>query len=224
MLAYDLEALIEREYWDGGYHAGGEGLGWRLLASPVSVLDTSEIAFIGLNPGGSEIDPAHPRLAPTESSAYVTEAWAGAAPGQSPLQRQICLLFAALDVRPDAVLAGNLVPFRSASWHKLQNRSRALAFGKRLWTQILRQSGPSLVIAMGQDTFSALTEILEIESKTEIRSGWGSVGIRLGENGRKKLVGLPHLSRFSIVGRSQSEDALARSFGDWWKKPTILNR
>lgn len=223
MLAHDLEALIEREYREGGYEAGGRGLGWRLLASPVGVLDKSQIAFIGLNPGGSEIDPEHPRLAPKDSSAYVAEAWAGSPPGQSPLQRQARLLFASLDVRPEAVLAGNLVPFRSSSWHNLQNRSDALAFGKTLWTQILRQSDPGLVIAMGRDTFEVLAEIMKIESRTKIKSGWGRVVIRLAENDKKKLVGLPHLSRFSIIGRRKSEDALAHSFGDWWKEPACID-
>ncbi|TCQ09981.1 hypothetical protein C8J34_102382 [Rhizobium sp. PP-F2F-G36] len=67
----DLVARIEAAYASKRY-----SLGWRLLYSPVDVLEMkAEVAFFGLNPGGSRDYPEHPRLAPKTGSAYVTEVW-----------------------------------------------------------------------------------------------------------------------------------------------------
>lgn len=52
--------------------ASGNGLGWRLLASPVDVLNDAEVAFVWPNPGGREERPDHPRFATHTESAYVS--------------------------------------------------------------------------------------------------------------------------------------------------------
>lgn len=103
-----MRARIEQEYL-----RRGDRLGWRLLSSPWEIVSSAEVAFIGLQPGGTYAPAEHPDLCPEQGSAYVTESWVGAAPGQSPLQRQVRALFEMLGVAPETVLAGNLVPFRS---------------------------------------------------------------------------------------------------------------
>lgn len=197
--------------------AGGYLLGWRLLASPASVLKRSEVAFIGLNPGGNADVPEHGRLCPLVGSAYVTESWNGRGAGLSPLQVQVRRLFASLDVAPETVLAGNLVPFRSPSWETLPARDRALDFGTALWREILSASRPKLVIAMSGLVFDRLSKMLGVHKVNKIPAGWGDVSLRVGRSSSHHLVGLPHLSRFALLGRPASVESLSQAFAPHWK-------
>lgn len=212
MFALELERRIEKAYQDRGYARG-----WRLLASPIHVLVSSDVAFIGLNPGGSLIDPTHAVLAPLNSSAYLSESWAGHPAGCSPLQLQVRMLFEALHVEPTQVLAGNLVPFRSQSWVDLAHRQWAIAFGKAIWADIFAASRPKLVVTMGTITHKAIADLLGMVAFERLQVGWGTVNLSHADRNGIKLVGLPHLSRFAIIGRQQSQSALEAAFGPFWK-------
>lgn len=106
----------------------GRPLGWRLLYSPRRVLEGARVAFIGLNPGGSTIDPEHGVFSCERGSAYRREVenWGAS----SQLQDQVLELFRRLNVSPEDVLAGNLVPFRSPSEAALKDAPGAIAFGR----------------------------------------------------------------------------------------------
>lgn len=113
----ELDGRVAEEYRRLGYDQG-----WRLLYSPENVLQDARVAFIGLNPGGLGAGPeAHATLAtPTGTSTYRDEEWKPPRePGEEKLQRQVLEVFRRLDVRPERVLAGNLVPFRSKDWERL---------------------------------------------------------------------------------------------------------
>ena len=187
------------------YRKSGNTMGWRLLYSPESTLHHAKVAFIGLNPGGSTIDARHSKLAmPEGQCAYVNESWAGHVPGNSPLQRQVLSLFDRLDVLPQAVLAGNLVPFRSPDWANLQDPKGSLAFGKQLWARILRKAAPSTIITMGKDATNAVTDVLNISDTSMQTVGWGNITASRGTYDGGVLIGLPHLSRFGIMTRPAS--------------------
>lgn len=191
---------------EDAYHKSGNKMGWRLLASPESTLRDAKVAFIGLNPGGSSVDVEQSVYAmPEGKSAYVTESWAGHAPGKNPLQSQVRSLFSRLEVSPDAVLAGNLVPFRSPSWKDLKDHQGSLAFGKELWGKILRQAKPSILITMGGDTTKAAMDIMGVQKMNRYSVGWGDVSAQRGEFDGGTLIGLPHLSRFGIMRREASK-------------------
>lgn len=211
-LARRLETRIEHKAKELGYE-----LGWRLLASPASVLNESEVAFIGLNPGGRTDTAEHPRFAPDEGSAYVTESWAGHPPGTSPLQKQVRCLFARLDVVPQAVLAGNLVPFRSPSWKELPKKHEALTFGRCTWREIIDEAQPKLIITMSRLVFGNLSSMLSMGNVRKEPSCWGNISLRYCQGAERLLVGLPHLSRFPLLGRCKSEPWLARVFSGYWK-------
>ncbi len=203
-----LKARIEE-----AYAKSGNTLGWRLLASPESTLSGAKVAFIGLNPGGSAVDAEHSVFAmPEGQSAYVDESWAGNAAGESPLQRQVRALFDRLDVAPDAVLAGNLVPFRSPDWVSLVDPKGSLAFGKELWSGILRQAGASIVITMGGETTKAVADLLSVQNMTRHSVGWGNITAQRGSFDAGTLIGLPHLSRFGVMSRAASSDHLNNLF------------
>jgi hypothetical protein len=201
----DLKERIERQYSAGGYC-----IGWRLLYSPEAVLEGAKVAFIGLNPGGSCRPPDHAEFAMESGSAYTAEHWTGGPPGESKLQRQVLALFERIGEQPEAVLAGNLVPFRSPTWKSLPDRERALAFGKGLWRDILAKVNPQLVIGMGHQTVTALRDILGVTIAERIPVGWGSVCGERGSYAGGTLVGIPHLSRFPIITRSESQPGLGR--------------
>lgn len=120
------------------YMESKKSCGWRLLASPSSVLEGADVAFIGLNPGGSSQPDDHAEFAMKQGSAYVVETWGGCQPGTGPLQQQVRALFTGLSVKPESVLAGNLVPFRSPSWKSLQRKDFSLKFGESLRARHLR--------------------------------------------------------------------------------------
>jgi len=204
--AASLKSRIEKRYLADGY-----SLGWRLLYSPEAVLEGAQTAFIGLNPGGSYRPDDHAEFAMDYGSAYARESW-GMPPGQSKLQRQVLALFKMLDERPEAILAGNLVAFRSPSWDALDGRQRALAFGKSIWKDIFAQVRPNLVIGMGNDVVAALKEILDVRNTERILVQWGNVCGERGEFTNGTLVGIPHLSRFPIVTRSKSQPGLRELF------------
>lgn len=190
-----LRMRIERRYRDAGYR-----LGWRLLYSPAAVLEGARVALVGLNPGGRVRPNDHAEFAMVSGSAYMNESWKGRPPGTAPLQKQVLSLFELLGERPEDVLAGNLVPFRSPSWNSLPgDRKAAVAFGKDLWRDMILRARPSLVIASGKHPFDSLREALGAAEPEEYGLDWhGIIGRRCAWPGGE-LVGLPHLSRYSVV-------------------------
>ena len=201
----ELEERIQREY-----EAGGHKLGWKFLYGPEAVLDGARVALVGLNPGGNFVPSEIADFANNEGSSYVVERWAGAPAGQYKLQLQVRALFRQVGESPDKVLAGNLVPFRSPSWADLRNRQSALAFGKRLWRDILTDVKPEMVIAMGGETASALKDVLGVRRAERIPVGWGTIAGERGPYDGGVFVGLPHLSRFAIMTRRESQAGLAQ--------------
>ncbi len=220
--------VSSKEFRDGlkrrisvAYGASGNSLGWRLLASPPSVLDGAEVAFIGMNPAGAKPED-HPEFATNEGvSAYVHETWGDVRtsyePGGSPLQKQVRALFKGLSMDPVKVLAGNLVPFRSRTWDDLKGRDSALKLGEEVWGEILRRSRPSLVIGMGMEVLDPLSRILKAGGVRRLSVNWGNITARKATFPGGSLVFLPHLSRFGIATRPESGSALRDLFGDRWR-------
>ncbi|NJL50337.1 MAG: hypothetical protein HC909_01070 [Blastochloris sp.] len=193
---------------DRAYAVSANRIGWRFLASPAETLDGAEVAFIGLNPGGSHEPPDHPRFCVSCGSAYADERWGNFGPGQAPLQRQVLALFEMLGEKPDAVLAGNLVPFRSPNWSTLTDKETSLEFGRQLWTRVLRRAKPKLIVGMGEIVFKMLSQIVIASQSERIPVGWDAVRATRARFDGGIVVGLPHLSRFPIVTRPSSSAPL----------------
>jgi len=113
-------------------------------------------------------------------------------------------LFNRLDVAPDVVLAGNLVPFRSPDWASIADQKGSLDFGKALWGGILRKARPSVVITMGGITTKAVAALLDVQNMVRYPVGWGNISAQRSTFKSGTLIGLPHLSRFGVMNRSAS--------------------
>lgn len=203
LFARELEARIREEY-----RRRGDRLGWRLLASPEACLDKAKVVFLGMNPGGSRPRPDHAEFAMPRGSAYETESWKDAPPGCSKLQKEVRALFGLLKERPEDVLAGNLVPFRSPNWKSLQDRQGALNFGISIWKEILARAQPQIIIAMGTEARSAVKALVGADRTRSIPLNWGAVHGECGPCRFGWFVGLPHLSRFPVASREESRPAI----------------
>lgn len=199
-------AAIEREYQARLRRWPDQALEWRLLYSPRRVLNGARVAFIGLNPGGRVVDPSHGKFSSEAGSAYRREVenWGRS----SSLQDQVMALFARLDVVPEEVLAGNLVPFRSPSEDTLQGASEAIAFGKTLWTEILGKVTPRVVVSMGRTANREIASLLRVRDARRYPTGWGNYTASRGTFPGGTWIGLPHLSQFKIMKRRESQEAL----------------
>ncbi|UWR10903.1 uracil-DNA glycosylase family protein [Sulfitobacter mediterraneus] len=200
------EAAIEHEYQARLQNYPGQELEWRLLYSPRRVLAGARVAFIGLNPGGRFVDPTHGKFSSEAGSAYRREVedWGPS----SGLQDQVMALFDRLDIVPEDVLAGNLVPFRSPSEDSLLGAAEAISFGRALWADILDKVKPTLVVSMGGTANREIKQLLNVRNLASHPIGWGNYTASRGVFEGGTWIGLPHLSRFAIMKRSKSEAAL----------------
>ena len=186
------------------YQRLGHTLGWRFLTCPEKNIGTASVALITINPGGASFQA--PKWSVEGGSAYAIESWRGCDPGKENLQRQVIRMFEIMDVKPDRVLSGYLVPFRSQDWNKLPKKSDSLRFGISLWREIFERTKVQTITAFGKATAPYLTNILGASFHASHPAGWGTQTIDeylFGSN--RRLLVLPHLSRFRLFGRLQSE-------------------
>lgn len=73
---------------------------------------------------------------------------------------------------------------------------------------------PQLIILMGAETWNAFAAGGRIREVETYGFNWGNCVIRRGRFRQTKLVGLPHLSRFPIIGRAKNDDAINWAFGE----------
>jgi hypothetical protein len=184
----------------------GHTLGWRFLTCPEGNIGTASVVLVTTNPGGANFEA--PRWSVEEGSAYEIERWKGCAPGQETLQRQVRRMFQVIGVKPDKVLSGYFVPFRSQDWDKLPQKSNSIDFGIGLWRKIFEQISVQTVFAFGKGITPYMADILGARFHASYLAAWGEQTIDKYLFGSdQRLVVLPHLSRFSLFGRPQSEAA-----------------
>ena len=207
-----LENKIEAFY----KNKSGNSLGWRLLSSPCDTMLKSKIAFIGMNPGGDKDVKEHPKFCmPIGQSAYRDEIWDNNPKGESKLQKQVLELFKMLRCEPQEVLSGNFVPFRSSSWKELNNQQECLAFSRNIWREIFGLSKPNLIIVMGNEIFDELYNFLNCNTLEKFLVNWGNISSEKARFAGGTLIRLPHLSRFTIMTKKDSHEALRQLFKEF---------
>ena len=200
---------------DGAYRDLGHTLGWRFITSPKRTLSPdTDVVFIALNPGGRTNNLDHPSASSEAGSAYLVESWGRNPPGENKLQLQVQSMYEILNVPPESVLSGQMVPFRSPSWDELPNRQESLRFGTAIWKQVLEYVRPRLVIGMGKSVIRpCLLNILgNPYQSAAIPVRWGPVTVSVDKFKYCSVVTFPHLSRFGIMTRGASRSRIEKAF------------
>lgn len=213
----ELVSEIENQYSLRNSNAG-----WRFLyCSEKNINQNNGIYFVTLNPGGSEERQDQGKASCEEGNAIITEMWRTKTPGSSPLQKQIQEIFKVIGDKlglkyPEVLenaLSGYFIPFRSKDYNSLESKEGAYDFGISLWTKILLNRKPSLIITIDPLAFKGMKEIAEnalaysdpiIE---KYATGWGNVSAEIARYNKDGLtiVKFPHLSRFTIFTSQKSE-------------------
>ena len=196
-------------------------LGWRFLNCSSAVLETAPpLALITANPGGNAPEPDHPSASCETGHSYLVERWGKSAPGRAPLQVQLQSLFASVaqtsgvrasgrELLEDS-LAGYFIPFRSPRLADLPNLTEARVLGYSIWSAVLAETKPKLLISIDRDTYKALSMIIpsvygEAPTGTQtFQTGWGKYTADVSDfgNGKVRLLRLPHLSTFKLFSRA----------------------
>jgi len=224
-----------------GYQTLGHSYGYRFLTGPRATLAKStQVALITLNPGGGAESAWQSGASFEDGSCYVVETWLGQSPGQAKLQFQVQALFHEVmrhggisgnvsDYLSHAVLTAHLVPFRSPSLETLHNKDESLKFAKELWTGILREWRPRLIITIDQLAYRMISSIItllggKVSEFEQFQTGWGSYRAEASRyqgftvDAATTVARLPHLSRFTLFtepGYSSSRRAALNPFFDW---------
>lgn len=208
------------------------GLGWRFLYTPASTLTCPNGTFFaGINPGGNQYGVTR---SVEEGNAYLIESWSEN--GRSKLQSQVISLFSLLheagaipgettETALNRTLTTNFCPFRAPSWSKLPQRAAATSFSRDLWSWLLPEIRPSRIICMGTVSYHQFCKILggvgTQASERKWPTGWGNVRFKArvydAWEAQVLVVFVPHLSRFTLFGREESEPHVEKLAG-------LLNR
>jgi hypothetical protein len=201
-----LNIDVSRSAIDAEYQRLGHRLGWRFLTCPEHNIKTATVALITINPGGGKFESRSWSV--ENGSAYIVERWKGLLPGEERLQQQVKRMFEIMRVKPEKVLSGYLIPFRSPSWGALPEKPNSMKFGMNLWRGIFETAKAKTVIAFGKAIAPHMTDLLEAELHAKHPAAWGDQTIdsyRFGADGR--LIVLPHLSRFALFSRDNAPES-----------------
>jgi len=216
----DVRRHIQREYDRAGYT-----LGWSYVASSRSSRERPGLVTIGLNPGGGKgqydwANTCHLIYPDGEEciNAYLDEDWTDGN-GPTALQSQIKYMKDKYfpNISPEEMLSFQLVPFRSPSWEDLppERSGCAIDLGFDLldWT-LANLTNESTVVAFGLSSVEyRLAEWFDASERETFKAGWGNVTARVWNTPKaRKLIFLPHLSRYKILGRPEFVEE-ARVFG-----------
>jgi hypothetical protein len=214
-------------------------LSGEILFSAVDTLKEGDLYICGLNPGGVGDAPHHHTiredlgmLPHKTSNNYLDESWGQSGRryprGAAPLQRRLQWLVRELGYNLREVCASNLIFARSRG----EGGSGYPEYARICWPvheRILRIVRPKMLLVFGSGVKSPF-EFLQQNSKRlskadSIYSGhspWYCKAFR-AEIGDQEIVvvGLPHLSRYKVVGKDQVVEWIAGHLTNYLKTLTI---
>lgn len=214
-----MEVLsLEKADIDAEYDRLKFGHGYSFLLCDEARLTDADVAIVGLNPGGREDFDGYQKNWATSGNAYFDERWADNDTKYSPLQTQIHIWHDLAGVKFDQSLCAQFVPFRSQDWAKLHDgksrKEEALAFSRRLWRSVLEVSAATKFITMGKVAGVEIASLVEAKFDRSLPTGWGGskMDVYLAKDGRR-VIAMPHPSRYRIFGREQGlSDVAVKSF------------
>jgi len=184
-----------------------------ILYSSHETLKSGDVYLLGFNPGGAGGNPVEQSInsmLTNTNNSYLDESWENHsgvwANGEAPLQKRIQWILESLGLNTRDVCASNLIFLQS---RKASDISFSLA--KKCWPvheAILNIIKPKLIIAFGNSEVSPYGYLHAMFGGDEeyFPSGhgnWSIKGFNCEINGRSIYVaGLPHLSRYSPIGKN----------------------
>lgn len=207
--------MFTRDDIEAAYKALGYEKGWTFMACPEARLRSAEVVLVGMNPGGGGAnDPWEygGTWDVPEGNAYYTEKWA-AGGGETAIQGQIKHWHRLLGLGENDSLCAHFIPFRSPGWDDLERKPQALAFGRRLWTEVLKASPASLFVTMGKLPAKHLAELIQARPVAHLPTGWGKTLIDVYDSADgRRIVAMPHPSRYTLFGRGEASELAEQSF------------
>ena len=184
-----------------------------ILYSSHETLKPGKVYLLGFNPGGSDGKPIElsiDQILSSTSNAYLDESWENKngtwRKGEAPLQKRIKWILEGIKLNPRDVCASNLIFFRSRNANDI-----SFSLAEQCWPvheAILSIVKPKLIITFGNSEispYSFLNSVLggEEESFPAGHGNWRLKGFNGEINGHPVYVaGLPHLSRYSPIGKN----------------------
>lgn len=197
------------------YASLGHQWGWSFLAGPEAQLYSAETVIVGLNPArahGDSPDDYGSHWDVPEGNIYFNKAWGGGV-SYTPLQRQLMAWHELLQLGHTQTIGANFVPFRSRSWAELASPEESIRFAETLWQDVLTVTPARLFITMGKDPAWYLARTLGAKSPARLATGWGKQTIDVYQApGDRRIVAMPHPSRFGLLGRGELSRTAQVSF------------
>ncbi|GAB4404801.1 MAG: hypothetical protein OHK0048_24420 [Rhodoferax sp.] len=191
-----------------------------ILYSAASTLREGSYYFLGLNPGGSggRSIREHISILPSiNTNSYVDEAWDWGSgnllkAGAHPLQRNAWTLFHWLGVPVERVCASNLI-FAQSSNESGSGYPKLAYICWPVHELILGIVKPKTIITFGKKPFEFVSEKLGASRLPDIPSGHGNWICREANSRSARIVGLPHLSRYHLHGKTDVMQWLSKKDG-----------
>lgn len=199
-------------------HLGEPG---SILYSSHETLRSGLVYLLGFNPGGvggNPVEQSIDSMLQNSTNAYLDESWENYngiwANGEAPLQRRVQWVLESIGLNPRDVCASNLIFLQSR-----QAIDISYSLAKKCWPvheAIIDVVKPKLIIAFGNSEVSPYGFLHSMLGGKEeyFPSGhgnWSVKGFNCKINDRSVYVaGLPHLSRYSPVGKNQVVEWLAK--------------
>lgn len=204
-----------REEWDILLKHAEEELGltkgYKFLYVPWKTLNSASVTFLSLNPGRAP-DAADMRVVADErGNSYEVEQYTT----KSNITAQFMRFAEFLGCAPNDILTGVVAPFRSDGWAELSStqKRRSLELGYAFWSEPLRHPDLKVITVCSEEAASMAVDITDASLDEVLDSGWGTIKIRRYRTPQGQLiVHLPHLSRFRLFGRPESEGPLRKAF------------
>ena len=192
-----------------------------ILYSSHETLKSGDVYLLGFNPGGAGGNPVeqsiNSMLTNTDNS-YLDESWENHngvwANGEAPLQKRIQWVLENLGLNTRDVCASNLIFIQSREASDIN-----FSLAKKCWPvheAILNIIKPKLIITFGNSEVSPygyLHTLLDGDEEyfPSGHGNWSLKGFSCEINGGSVYVaGLPHLSRYSPIGKKEVIEWLAK--------------
>lgn len=181
-----------------------------VLYSPASTLREGKYYFLGLNPGGIgglSIGEHLSNLPSINTNSYVDEEWDWGSgnlreAGAHPLQRNAKEVFCLLGVDIGDICASNIIFVRSPGESDCGYPRRA----EECWPVhelILGVVKPKVIITYGRRPFEFVSKKLNASRLKDFPSGHGGWVCREAVGEGVTILGLPHLSRYTLNGKEE---------------------